>query len=169
MFDRSDQSSTGPDITALSALEHFDTTLASYYDEKTPIIFENVQGLPSPLGSMDHLRLLRLRPFVRLRPVLHRRESFFTAAKVWSKLTTLKLEVHVRHGLRPAVSARVPDARDATLRAGKASSYSKGTWHGVIEGLKQSNRQSRPFAISDNSRLIHRGRENVHVLPIPSP
>lgn len=94
MFESSDHSNTGLEIAAFSGLEHCDIALASYPDRnhhKAPE--NNVHKLQLLLASMDQLGFLSLSlPNLRWDQGLYPSEMIFSAVKVWSKLTTLKLE-----------------------------------------------------------------------------
>ncbi|KAL9062970.1 MAG: hypothetical protein Q9161_009681 [Pseudevernia consocians] len=156
VFDRSDHSSTGLDITAFPWLEHFDITLACYTDIVTPRILNNVHGLQLLLDSMDQLKFLRLRLSSDYDegPTLYNYENVFSAAKVWSRLMTLKLEFMSTTAtqLLLLLVFQMPEMRHLELGY---ITLLEGTWHSVIEGLKQSNRLSS-FRIPYNSVLVHR-------------
>lgn len=156
VFDRSNHSSTGLDITVFSGLEHFDFTLAWDYDYKPPMIFEDVNGLQLLITSMDQLRLLKLRLSCDYRedPTFYTYEQVFSAAKVWSKLTTLELQFMstAATDLLLLLVFQMPALRHLMLGGIKLL---EGTWHSVIEGLKQSNRLSS-FGIPYNTSLVHR-------------
>lgn len=94
VFEKSDHSNTGLDISAFSGLGHFDITLAHYTDIVTPMILKNMHGLQLLLNSVDQLKFLRLRLLCDYEPDPTRyiHENVFSATKVWSRLTTLKLE-----------------------------------------------------------------------------
>lgn len=155
VFDTSDNSRTGLDITAFSELEHFDITLACYYDHSMPTIFKKVQNLQVLLDTMDRLRSLRLRlSHVSGRdPTLYTHEQIFPASKVWSQLTTLKLKSMstTASDLLHLLVFQMPELRHLKLGGIKLI---EGTWHSVIEGLKQSNRISS-FGIAYNTTLVH--------------
>ena len=156
VFDRSDHSSTGRAITAFSGLEHFDMTLASYADYETPTLFENVDGLRLLLDSMNLLKFLSLRLSCDYEPdpTLYRYENVFSAAKFWGRLTTLKLEFMstTATDLLLLLVFQMPQMRHLKLGG---IQLLEGTWHGVIEGLKQSNRLAS-FEIPYNNKLVHR-------------
>ncbi len=156
VFDRSDHSSTGRAITAFSGLEHFDMTLASYATHETPMLFKNMDGLRLLLDSMKLLKFLSLRLSFDydLDPTLYRHENVFSATKFWGRLTTLKLEFMFTTAtdLLLLLVFQMPQIRRLGLGG---ITLLEGTWHSVIEGLKQSNRHAS-CDISMSKQLVHR-------------
>lgn len=127
-------------VQDFSGLEHFDFTLAWYYEYRTPMICEDVNDLQFLLTSMDHLKSLRLRLSRDCSedPTFYIYEQVFSAAKVWSKLRTLKLQFMstTATDLLLLLVFQMPALRHLELGDIKLL---EGTWHSMIEGLKESN------------------------------
>ena len=143
VFDSHVHSNTGLEIAAFSGLEHCDITLAFHHDRNRYNALEKtVHNLQLLLASMDRLGFLSLRlPYLNRDQGLYPSGMVFSAVKVWSKLTTLKLE-HVSTtamDLLQLLIFQMPTMQHLELGGIKLL---KGTWHSVIEGLKQSNRIS---------------------------
>ena len=169
VWNSSDNLNAGNEIAAFSGLEEFGITLASFLDthhDKTTTVARNMHHLQLLLASMDQLITLNLTLpslwngswwFVRrdhVRP-LYAQEQVFSAASVWSKLTEFKLisMSTTAQDLLLLLVFQMPKLRHLEL----GDIYlSEGTWHTVIEGLKQSNRFSS-FRISPSMSLRHRG------------
>lgn len=131
-------------------------TLASYADHETPMLFKNVDGLRLLLDSMNLLKFLSLRLSHDggQDPAFYRYENVFSATKFWCRLTTLKLEFMstTATDLLRLLVFQMPQMRHLELGDIKLL---EGSWHSVIEGLKQSNRLAS-FKIPVRTKLVHR-------------
>ena len=159
VFDRSAPASTGLDIVAFQALEHFDLKLARYDNDH--FLPNNVYGLALLVDSMDQLTSLSLSLSSTL--CTTHEKVFLSATKVWSKLKTFKLEnmSTTATDLLLLLVFQLPEMRHLELGG---IMLLRGTWHSVIEGLKQSNRLSH-FGILDGRGLLHSG-DSISMLSI---
>lgn len=155
VFDSTHHLHTGLDITAFSGLENFGMKLAFQHDRRT-----DVHHLQVLLVSMDQLITLdlTLSGSIHILASLYTQEKVFSAANVWSKLTGLKLGrmSTTASDLLLLLIFQMPKMRNLEL---EDINLLQGTWHCVIEGLKQSNRISS-FHMSVAADLVHRSGTN---------
>lgn len=130
-------------LTAFSGVEELTLRFANYGQEhtahKTTKMCQNIVGLPAILGSMDHLKELRLRlPGAAYHPSpnIYTYDQVFPKHMRWDSMRLLSL-YQISIGARDLVLL-ILDAMPGLRELGIGEVFlSQGSWEGVFEALKQ--------------------------------